>query len=90
MHFDKHASDFASYFQNRGYPSYLIEEADIKARRMETNNLLDKPRTPESAPSEDTTILVNTYYPHDQTVPRIISSKWDFLGKTHNTTFLHK
>ena len=90
MDFDKHASDFASYFQKRGYPNHLIEEAYIKARRMNRNELLDRPRTHKDAPSEKTTILVSTYHPLDQTVPKIISTNWVFLGKSHNTTFLHK
>ena len=88
--FDKHASDFASYFQNRGYSNHLIEEAYIKVRRMDRNQLLDRPRTHKDVPSEDTTFLVSTYHPHDQTVLKIISTNWDFLGKIHNTTFLHK
>ena len=59
--FDKHALDFASYFQNRGYPSHLIEEAYIKARRMDRNHLLDKDRSSKDARSKDNTILVSTY-----------------------------
>ena len=51
MDCDKHALDLASYFQNRSYPSHLIEKAYIKARRMDKNHLLDKPRTWKDAPT---------------------------------------
>ena len=90
MDFDKHALVFASHFQNRGYPIHLIDEGYVKARRMDRNHLLDKGRTPKNLTSENNTILVSTYHPSDLTVPKIISSNCDFLGKKHNTTFLHK
>ena len=61
--FDKLALDFKSYLQNRCYPSHLIEEAYIKARGMDRNHFLDKPRTTKDAPSEDNTILVSTLSP---------------------------
>ena len=59
--FDRHAQDFASYFQNRGYPSHLIEGAYIKGRRMDWNHLLDNDRSPKDARSKDNTILDSTY-----------------------------
>ena len=46
---DKHAMDIESYFHNRGYPSHLIEEAYVKARRMDINHVLSKARTPKDA-----------------------------------------
>ena len=39
---------------------------------------------------DDKTILVTTYHSHDMTVPKIVSSNWDILGKSHNTSFLHE
>ena len=88
MDFDKHALEFASYIPNRGYPSHLIEEVYLKARRMDGNLLLAKPRNPKDAQPDDTTILASTYNPHDQMVPKIIFTNWDFLGKSHNTAFM--
>ena len=69
---------------------FLFEEAYIMDRIMDRNLLLDKPRTPKDAQPEDTTILVNILHLHDQTVPKIISTNWDFLGTSHNTAFLHQ
>ena len=36
-------------------------------------------------PTEDQTILVTTFHPHDQMVPNIVVSNWGLLGKSHNT-----
>ena len=89
--FDKYVLQFSS-FHKRGYPSQLVEDAFIKARRMNRNNLLD-PKDPveDTKLYQDNSILVTTFHPHNQTIPNIISSfNWDMFGKSYNTLFLHQ
>jgi hypothetical protein len=40
--FDKHALEFSQHFLRRNYPLHLIEEALIKARRLNRDELLQK------------------------------------------------
>ena len=54
-----------------------------KARRMDRNQLLDRTITHKDVSSKDTTILVSTYHPHDQTVPKIISTNWGKVTTQH-------
>jgi hypothetical protein len=87
--FDKHIVEFSSHFLNRGYPLDLIEEAAIKARRLDRSHLLAPPKTTKQEVSEDN-ILVTTYHPNDNCLSTIIHENWDLLEKTLATTFLHK
>ena len=88
--FDRHACQYATYFLNRGYPTHIIEEAVLKTRRLDRNELLNA--EPSQKPKQDTDnmILTTTYHPQDNTLREIVSRHWDFLGKSTNTQKLHK
>jgi hypothetical protein len=78
------------HFLKRRYPLHIIEEAAIKARRLDRSKLLaDKKKTSTKA-AEDSVILVTTYNPYDNTVRDIVKNNWDLLGKSTNSTFLHE
>ena len=88
--FDRHALAFYTFFHDSGYPSHLIKESYIKVRRLNKNNLLDPPKLGEEKPIDNKIILVTIYHPHDMTFPKRLSSNWDILVKSHNTSLLHK
>ena len=87
--YDKHACEYATYFLDRAYPLRLIEEAVIKARRLNREELLNPPKQAETTPA-DNIILTTTYQPQDNTLKEIVSNNWDLLGKSPNTQKLHK
>jgi hypothetical protein len=68
----------------------MIEEAAIKARRLNRDTLLaPKTRNNLSTEQDDKMILVTTYNPYDNTVRQLANQNWDLLGKSTKTTFLH-
>ena len=86
--FDKHAVKFGVYFQTRGYPNSLLENAIIKARRLDRTILLSKKTTTEI--KEDINILVTQFHPDDNNLADIVKNNWDLLGKSQNTQFLYQ
>ena len=88
--YDKHSKMLGTHFLRRGYPLHIIEQAVIKARRLDRNALLaTKPNNP-SSDKDDKVILTTTYNPYDNTVRNLSKKNWDILGKSTNTTFLHE
>jgi hypothetical protein len=87
-HFDKQVVKLVEYFLRRNYPLTLIEEAAIKARRLNREDLLKTPKKKQEK-GGDKNILVSTYHPHDSTLPEIINTNWDLLGRSLKTNFLH-
>ena len=85
--FDKNAKMIGCHFLRRGYPCPLIEEAAIKARRLDRNELLSPP-TPTISNDEDPMVLITTYHPRDETVKSIVTENWDIMGKSTLTSFL--
>ena len=87
--YDKHACEYASYFLDRSYPIDLIEEAVIKARRLDREELLNPHQRDNKNPA-DNIILTTTYQPQDNTLKEIVRNNWDLLGKSPNTQKLHR
>jgi hypothetical protein len=85
--FDKNITMLCGHFLKRGYPLSLLEEAAIKARRLERQVLLHPLPKPEKTQPN---ILVTTYHPHDSCLTTIVKENWDILGKSTKTTFLHE
>ena len=84
--FDRHAITMSIHFQKRGYPSSIIEQAYITARRQDRNLLLTyKPKSED----DDKLIFVTTFHPHYKEPTTIIKSNWDLLGKSSVTQHLH-
>ena len=76
------------YFLRRGYPLILLEEAAIKARRLDRNTLLTNMIKTEK--SSDDAILITTYEPAQDILPNITKENGDNLCKSPMTTFIHQ
>ena len=88
--FDKHVINLGQHFLRRGYPLETIEQAVIKARRLDRPTLLaPKPANIITEP-DDKVVLVTTYNPYDNSVRTISDKNWDILGKSTNSAFLHE
>jgi hypothetical protein len=89
--YDKHSKMLGTHFLRRGYPLHLIEQAAIKARRLNRESLLAPTAIQNlSTEEDDKIVLVTTYNPYDNTVKQLANQNWDLLGKSTNTTFLHE
>ena len=69
---------------------HLIEDALIKARRLNRDELLQKKSQKTNSEGENQNILVTTYHPNDNTLVDIVNANWDMLGRSLNTSFLNK
>ena len=76
---------YATILLDRGYPLGIIEEAVIKARRLDRDELIN-PTTQANKSPADTIILTMTYQPQDNNLKEIVTKNWDPLGKHTKTT----
>ena len=86
--YDKHVIEFCQHFQRRGYPSPLLEDAVLKARRIPRSDLLKKPSTDTVKTESGDIIMVTRYHPDHDILRNIVQNNWDFLGKTTTTQHL--
>ena len=86
--YDKHIVEFCGHFHRRGYPTTLLENAALRARRLNRSDLL-KPNK-KTTTQNDTAILVTTFNPNDNNLRSIVEINWDYLGKSTATAFLPK
>jgi hypothetical protein len=86
--FDRHVINFVGHFLRRGYPINLLEEAAIKARRLDRQKLLYP--TPKDKNTTKKNILVTTYHPTDRSLQDVVQKNWDLLGKSTATAFIHE
>ena len=86
--YDKHAKEFYGFFRTRGYPSQLLEEALILARRQDRKDLLTFKTNPTE--SEAPVVLVTTYHPTEKTIVQVTKKNWNMLGKSQTTAPLHQ
>ena len=80
--FDKHMKETTLHFINRGYPIDLLEEAALKARRLDRKTLLYPVKVESKL---DRSILTTTFHPHHDTLKKLVSKNWSILGKSHTT-----
>jgi len=87
--YDRNALMLCEHFHRRGYPSSIIEDALIRARRMSRDDLLNP--QPKVVPSLETQPLfaISTYTPGEQPLRNIIQDNWPILGRTNTTANLH-
>ena len=71
--FDKHVIVFSKHFQRRGYPTHLLQEAALKARRLNRDTLLSPGPTTQDD-SNNSAIVVSTYHPQDSTLTQIVKN----------------
>ena len=86
--YDRHIVMLSKHFLRRGYPLILLESAAITARRLDRTVLLAKKKNPEK--DSDDVILVTTFEPSQDLLRNITKENWDYLGKSHMTTFIHE
>ena len=83
--FDKHMKEMTTHFIRRGYPIDLLEEAALRARRLDRTKLLDP--SPNSSKDDQNTILITTYNPHSDPLKDIVTKKLGHPGeKPHHFT----
>ena len=86
--YDRHIVTLSSHFSRRGYPSHLLEEAAIAARRLDREQLLG-PKDPQGE-KPNSVVLVTTYTPAHDVLRNITQKNWDYLGKSPITLHLHQ
>ena len=85
--FDAKIIDMGKHFLRRGYPSHIVENAAIKARRQDRAKLIDPPPKPQV--DNQKAFLVTTYHPHFPEIKKIVESNWDMLAKSICTKQLY-
>ena len=86
--FDRHMKEMTTHFIRRGYPIDLLEDAALRARRLDRTKLLDS--STKRTKDDQNTILTTTFNPHSDPLREIVSNNWDLLGKSHTTLPLHQ
>jgi hypothetical protein len=85
--FDTQVLPLAKSLKHRGYPCALIENALIKARQVNRDEILDME---EKQQQEDNKVfLITTFQPEYKPPVQTIRSNWDLLGKSNVTTHLY-
>ena len=80
--FDKNTVLLSGHFLERDYPLELIQEAAIKARRLDRKELINKKSTQKQ--EEDKHILITTFHPHNDTLPKLVRKKLAYTRKKHS------
>jgi len=88
--YDKHVIEYCVHFQRRGYPSPLLENAALKARRIERTTLLATKIITTEDPVKDNIVMVTRFHPDHDTLRELVLKNWDFLGKTTTTHHLYE
>ena len=86
--FDTNSLLIASHFRCRGYPDDIIENAIIRARRMDRTQLLSPP-IKESTDNTENLVLIDTYHPGGSPLKDILDDHLSILGRNQNTASLH-
>ena len=87
--FDRNALMLAKHFHRRGYPSTIIEESLIRARRASRDVLLHPLPKVTTQLQDQNLYNITTYTPGAQPLKSIIKDNWPILGRTSNTEALH-
>ena len=80
--FIQHTNNYTTFFQKRGYPKKLLDEALALAASKDRNSLLSY--RPKDNTDKDKVFLIQTYHPHKQ-----IHQNWPILGRNNTTEFLY-
>jgi hypothetical protein len=90
--FDRNALMLCQHFHRRGYPLHLIEEAVIKVRRLNREDLLQTNQNNSQQPVNTdlkTFYLISNYTPGNNPLRDIVTNNWPALGRTHTTEPLY-
>ena len=86
--YDTNSLLLASHFKRRGYPDDIIENAIIRARRLDRIQLLNPP-VKESTDHTENLFLIDTYHPGGSPLKEILNDHWSILGRNQTTASLH-
>jgi hypothetical protein len=86
--FDKNATMMCRHFLRRNYPINIIEEALIKVRRLDRQELL-KQKTAPTKEANRNLFLITTFTPQDNKLSHIVKKNWSILGRTSTTQDLY-
>ena len=87
--YDRNALMLASHFHRRGYPSQIIEEALIRARRADRHIILHPTPKIQNESEAPPLYAITTFTPGDRPLKSIVSNNWPILGKTDTTSQLY-
>ena len=87
--FDINALMIASHFMRRNYPTDLIEDSLIKARRSDRTLLLHPPTPTDTTQEMENFFLITTFAPGTQPATKVVEDNWHILGRTNTTTPIH-
>ena len=71
-------------------PHPLLENAALKARRIERSTLLTPKITTTEDPVKNNIVMVTRFHPDHDTLRDLVLKNWDFLGKTTTTHHLYE
>ena len=86
--FDDKAREMARHFIRRGYPIETVENALIKARRIDRDVALT-PKEPD-VDTQRATFLVTPHDPVTNIVANVVNSNWDILARSCQTRAIHE
>lgn len=87
--FDRNALHLATHFKARGYPTDLISDSFIRARRQDRNSLLNPARTESNKVPESPFYMITTFQPGFSQPQEIVKTNWDILSSSKVTRDLH-
>jgi len=87
--FDRNATNLGAHFLRRHYPPHIVEDAIIKARRLNREDLLHPPTPPAQKEFSTDLFLVSTFDPDSTPLRDIVLDNWPLLGRTNNTDSLY-
>ena len=90
--FDRNSLMICKHFQRRNYPMEIIEEALIRTRRLNRDELLHPPiatTTRTTIFDNDTMFLVSNFNPETNHLRDIVDKTWPILGRTNTTDNLY-
>ena len=87
--FDRNALMLAQHFIRRHYPTDLIEDAIIRARRLDRDTLLHPTTPAPPATPMENLFLVSHYNPDTSPLKEIVDNHWSLLGRSSCTESLY-
>ena len=79
----------AQHFKRRHYPMDLIEDAIIRARRLDRDVLLHPTTPAPPTTSMENLFLVSHYNPDTSPLKEIVNNHWSLLGRSSCTESLY-
>ena len=91
--YKSHVLTLCDFFLQRNYPENLLSEAACQVLQKDRTTLLTQssnPRTKRQQTKNDKAVLISTFHPTLQPLPRIVHRNWDMLDASSSTLPLHR